>query len=134
MLLLSLVLWYIRRADPISFHDLQRMTAVVVMVVCLFPMELSVSECKALEPPTKQPHVLREGTRIPPTTGKIVMVGRRWGIRANNDVERTGRSRTRADHGTARVLDDRSTSPSYTSWQLRTRLRVESIQDCGNRN
>ena len=80
MLLLSILIWYFRRTEPLTLRDLQKCCAVVMLVVCLVPAEVSVCvPCQAKDAdsqPEKQ--LLREGTRIPPTTGQIVMVGRRW--------------------------------------------------------
>jgi hypothetical protein len=79
MLLLSLLIWYTRRTEPLSIGDLRRCLAVVLITLFLVPGDTIGTSCQAKqpEPPTEQT-LLREGTRIPPTTGRIVMVGRRW--------------------------------------------------------
>ena len=79
MLLLSIAIWYSRRSEPLALRDIQRGLAIVLLTLFLVPPELATSSCEAKESQPGPPnHVLREGTRIPPTTGRIVMVGRRW--------------------------------------------------------
>ncbi len=79
MILLPLLIWYSRRSEPIRFRDIQPGLAVVLMILILMPSEFSCSGCYAETPDGKQNvQLLREGTRIPPTTGRIVMLGRRW--------------------------------------------------------
>lgn len=54
--------------------------AITINLALLFLSPTGVSPvCRADEGPAAvKPQVMREGTRIPPTTGRIEMLGRRW--------------------------------------------------------
>jgi len=79
MILLPLLIWYSRRSEPLSIRDLQRSLAILLIALFLVPSDATVSSCKAAEKSkTEETQLLREGTRVPLTTGRIVMLGRRW--------------------------------------------------------
>jgi len=78
MILLTLIVWYSRRSEPISIRDLQRLLAILLVTFCLLPSDTAMHSCNAEQMKPKGTQLLREGTRIPPTTGRIVMLGRRW--------------------------------------------------------
>jgi len=82
MILLPLMIWYARRSEPISIRDLQRLLAILLVTFCLMPSDAAMHSCNAEEMKAgmkaEVTQLLREGTQIPPTTGRIVMLGRRW--------------------------------------------------------
>ena len=79
MLLLSLLLWYSRRTEPLSLRDAQRCLAIILVTLFLLPADSSTPACQGQDiDAIGKKLLLREGTRIPSTTGRIVMVGRRW--------------------------------------------------------
>lgn len=79
MLVVALILWYARRTEPLSLRDVQRCLAIFLLTLFLVPADLSLPACQGQDAKAfGKEHLLREGSRIPPTTGRIVMVGRRW--------------------------------------------------------
>jgi len=79
MLLLTLLLWYSRRTEPLTVRDAQRCLAIILLTLFLLPADSSMPACHGEDADAIGKKILlREGTRIPSTTGRIVMVGRRW--------------------------------------------------------
>jgi hypothetical protein len=94
MLFLALMLFCSRRFGPAIVPEVRNGLAVVLIVLLLMPNtgmltgELSNAACHADRPvDRREVKMLREGTRIPPTTGRIVMLGRRWVFIAVTDQQ-----------------------------------------------
>ncbi len=89
MLLISLLVWYSRRPDSYSLKDAKRCLVLVLLTLLLLPSDSWTDPCQAEQPKTlsadnqgagnqAERRLLREGTRISPVTGRVVMLGRRW--------------------------------------------------------
>ncbi len=89
MILLPMLIWYSRRTDPISIRDVQRCLVVLLLTLFLLPNDPLMTQCQADQGTTPSSddqarengnghQLLREGTRIAPTIGRVVMLGRRW--------------------------------------------------------
>ncbi len=85
MIILPLMLFCSRRFGPVIIREIRSGLAILLVALMLMPNagrlvgEPSTEACYA-DPPeaSEKTLLLREGTRIPPTTGRIVMLGRRW--------------------------------------------------------
>ena len=85
MLFLALMIFCSRRFGPVVVPVLRNGVAVALIMLLLMPNtglltgDLSDAACHADRPSDRNEiKMLREGTRIPPTTGRVVMLGRRW--------------------------------------------------------
>ena len=99
MILIPLLVWYSRRPDSYSLSDAKRCLVVVLLTLVLMPCDPMTEWCQAEQPQAlplenqgkanqAERRLLREGTRISPITGRVVMLGRRWVfIPSNNQVE-----------------------------------------------
>jgi hypothetical protein len=94
MLLLALMIYCSRRFGPVIIPMVRNGVAAALIILLLMPNigvmtgDLSDSACHADRPADRNEiKMLREGTRIPPTTGRIVMLGRRWVFVAATDQE-----------------------------------------------
>jgi len=79
MILLPLmILFSILRNESLDLALIRRSIALNLVLMYLAPAGLP-SRCQADEVvPAAKPQVMREGTRIPPTVGRVSMLGRRW--------------------------------------------------------
>jgi hypothetical protein len=98
MLLLALMIFCSRRFGPAILPAVRNGVAVALIILLLMPNiglltgDLSNAAAHADRPADRNEiRMLREGTRIPPTTGRIVMLGRRWVFIAvtDQDVDET---------------------------------------------